>query len=819
MAASQALIPYDCHSKNAVAKIEQDPRSGWALVLDALRNPSPGRTLEQVYLGLGKVAEKQANRVAYTLGLGPHVIARKLTSYFGNGEERVERLKLLRTSVPPKLKKQCLKLVKYTLPTESANTQCQAFGEIVNLVTLFAELRGTLLRAKFLDGATSVDTISPLWDRPGATGPEWEFWKTLAATCLSESNISAMVEVRRTPELTKCGRDGLSVIECLLIGLGCSGVSEPSGGLCIRYLSGILALPGFWLDRGSVHADVAHKLCRELIRVLKDIGVDVLVLGPIDKSEPIFNYEGVDLLASTLLTGISSWFGGLSEEDWILQPWFDSCGDVVRLLRRPRAAELLPLSSDCATRNFAHFPTAYEDVQLNIVVDSDGTTADNLNTARDDSRADLQNRNNSTTSIHSQNSDQNDIHTVGSLDDDHHDPQTEESDRDSTLGLSQNEASISENENPDSFDISADDAEELKSGPRYSQRTDSNEGPDSGDSEIDETASRHGASNSTPYRSLETLAKDLETALLDKQGGHADKGSLDDAEEALPSVLHMDKGLDFDTADEILFRTGIIYKQQGKYEDSLGCFDRILKNPPSPLTQADIWFQIGHVHEQQKDYVRAKDAYEYILRNDPNDVKALQQLGWLYQQDGSPFHNQDLAIQYFTKSLEVDATDAEGWYLLGRTYMGCQQYNKAYEAYQQAVYRDGRNPTFWCSIGVLYFQINQYRDALDAYSRAIRLNPYISEVWVDLGSLYENCNNQISDAIDAYTRASELDPDNPIVSQRLTLLKDGQVPPATLNLQDVHPVHECGRSPVWTYRAGATKLGLWAHSICHGFAV
>lgn len=41
--------------------------------------------------------------------------------------------------------------------------------------------------------------------------------------------------------------------------------------------------------------------------------------------------------------------------------------------------------------------------------------------------------------------------------------------------------------------------------------------------------------------------------------------------------------------------------------------------------------------------------------------------------------------------------------------MAEQNYNKAYEAYQQAVYRDSRNPTFWCSIGVLYFQINQVR--------------------------------------------------------------------------------------------------------------
>ncbi|KAJ3489389.1 hypothetical protein NLI96_g2166 [Meripilus lineatus] len=266
-------------------------------------------------------------------------------------------------------------------------------------------------------------------------------------------------------------------------------------------------------------------------------------------------------------------------------------------------------------------------------------------------------------------------------------------------------------------------------------------------------------------------------------------GSLDHAEEAFSSVLKMDK--DFDKANEILFRLGIIYKQQGKYAESLECFDRILRNPPNPLAYADIWFQIGHVYEQQRDHVRARDAYERVVRDNPGHAKVLQQLGWLYHQDGSSFQNQDLAIQYLTKSLEADPSDAQSWYLLGRAYMAGQKYNKAYEAYQQAVYRDGRNPTFWCSIGVLYFQINQYRDALDAYSRAIRINPYISEVWFDLGSLYESCNNQISDAIDAYTRAAELDRSNTAIAQRLELLRTAQATggaiPAAPGPQDVHP--------------------------------
>ena len=75
---------------------------------------------------------------------------------------------------------------------------------------------------------------------------------------------------------------------------------------------------------------------------------------------------------------------------------------------------------------------------------------------------------------------------------------------------------------------------------------------------------------------------------------------------------------DFEKANEIYFRLGIIYKQQQKFNMSLEvglglgqiwgsvsriiqCFKYIVQDPPRPLTEEDIWFQIGHVHEQQKD--------------------------------------------------------------------------------------------------------------------------------------------------------------------------------------------------------------------------
>ena len=249
-------------------------------------------------------------------------------------------------------------------------------------------------------------------------------------------------------------------------------------------------------------------------------------------------------------------------------------------------------------------------------------------------------------------------------------------------------------------------------------------------------------------------------------------GSLEHAEETFSSVVRTNP--DYEKANEIYFRLGIIYKQQGQYESSLECFQYILNNPPRPLTGMDIWFQIGHVHEQQGAYDLAKEAYEHVLSENTDHAKVLQQLGALYMQPDSGFQNEEKALELLHLSLDSDPNDQQTWYLVGRSYMNTQEYNKAYDAYQQAVYRDGKNPALWCSIGILYFQISQFHDALGAFSRSIRLNPYIPEIWLNLGILYETCNNQTSDAIDAYRRTLELEPENTIIQQRLQLLQNAE---------------------------------------------
>lgn len=251
-------------------------------------------------------------------------------------------------------------------------------------------------------------------------------------------------------------------------------------------------------------------------------------------------------------------------------------------------------------------------------------------------------------------------------------------------------------------------------------------------------------------------------------------GSLDNALEAFLAVLSISP--DFERADEVCFCIGIIYKEQQKFDEALKYFNKVVvaANPPPPLTRADGWYQIGHVNELKRDIPAALDMYKQALAENPKHPKTLQNFGWLEHQHN---HNSTEAIRLLKRSAELDSTDGQTWYLLGRVYMALREFRQAYDAYQQAVYRDGRNATFWCSIGVLYYQMNQYRDAMDAYSRAIRLNPYVSEVWYDLGTLYESCG-QNADAIDAYRRAAELSPENTQITARLAVLESSVNPSA-----------------------------------------
>ncbi|KAF8185488.1 P-loop containing nucleoside triphosphate hydrolase protein, partial [Mycena galopus ATCC 62051] len=279
-----------------------------------------------------------------------------------------------RRLLTPEEELKCKHLTRYwqrvcqgTLPhraTESSKTQCQAFERIC-----------------MQDVPVLVDKLSALWNRSdNPTDTYWSFWRTFTATCLSETTIAVMLEETPVSQLTTCPKDGgsLSLIERLLVAHSCETdtASAISNALCIRYLAGILELPGFWMNMGSVHTDVARKLCGEMVRVLKAISIDILPSEEFPRSEVPFDYDGVDVLADAILVGISSWLRQMNPTEWPLQSWYLHFREGVHLLRGPISAALLPKSfSRASSDSFEKdIPTIYREVELDAMVETSTKT-------------------------------------------------------------------------------------------------------------------------------------------------------------------------------------------------------------------------------------------------------------------------------------------------------------------------------------------------------------------------------------------------------------------------------------------------------------
>ncbi|KAF8185493.1 P-loop containing nucleoside triphosphate hydrolase protein [Mycena galopus ATCC 62051] len=130
------------------------------------------------------------------------------------------------------------------------------------------------------------------------------------------------------------------------------------------------------MNMGSVHTEVARKLCAEMVRVLKDISIDILPSEEFPRSEVPFDYDGVDVLADAILVGISSWPRQINPTEWPVQPWHLHLREVVHLLRGPISAALLPKSFSRASSDAfeKHIPTIYREVELDVMVETSTKT-------------------------------------------------------------------------------------------------------------------------------------------------------------------------------------------------------------------------------------------------------------------------------------------------------------------------------------------------------------------------------------------------------------------------------------------------------------
>ncbi|KAJ6572088.1 hypothetical protein B0H19DRAFT_1231662 [Mycena capillaripes] len=342
-----------------------------------------GRTLYEGFLSLELATEKHANRAAYKLGMGPHAATRRIQAFLGNGKDRERKLLELGRKSLLALEKDCVRLMKYALPSETSETQIDTFKSLVMLTTRYPGVRRLFVKSRKVNN--SEEDISALWDRPHeASSAEWDLYRNFAAACLADGDVCSIVEESEpnsSVQVLAPAQEGetvegparlisptgagerLGVVELLLVAADCPGTSNFSSRISIRYLGGILELSSFWVQTGSFYESVVRKILVKTKTLLEDLGLDSPDIDPtIAIAEA--DTEGIDILCQALVLGVRSWILEKPVAELMSQYWYQGVWRVLQLLRQPLAAEILPGSWALATSQELDglFPTLYTDV-------------------------------------------------------------------------------------------------------------------------------------------------------------------------------------------------------------------------------------------------------------------------------------------------------------------------------------------------------------------------------------------------------------------------------------------------------------------------
>ncbi|KAF7333883.1 Non-specific serine/threonine protein kinase [Mycena venus] len=166
-------------------------------------------------------------------------------------------------------------LLKYTRPKSySIDTQLVTFKILIAMITRYPGLRRHFCDHKDLRNSEnqSGTDFENLWRRHlQSCGEEWNFYRELAAFCISENDLAKLVEADKPSEVAvvKLEEGNLNKVPIeTLLGWCRSGPEfEPPRICAIHHLGGILALPSFW-QKGRSDEE-------RFLVVLSDISVDV----------------------------------------------------------------------------------------------------------------------------------------------------------------------------------------------------------------------------------------------------------------------------------------------------------------------------------------------------------------------------------------------------------------------------------------------------------------------------------------------------------------------------------------------------------------
>ncbi|WP_407556283.1 tetratricopeptide repeat protein [Winogradskyella sp. 4-2091] len=179
-------------------------------------------------------------------------------------------------------------------------------------------------------------------------------------------------------------------------------------------------------------------------------------------------------------------------------------------------------------------------------------------------------------------------------------------------------------------------------------------------------------------------------------------------------------------------------------------------------TFVGAYIEKGKVLEKLKKHDEAIENYKITLALEDPTSFALLRIGHCY----SKLNQDDLAIQFFKKTIDEDPLLDKGWIAITRFYMKRLDYQNALDYIKRAVAIDGDNVLYWKLFATVNKRLNFLEEAEQGYKRTIELGNYELDTWLNRTDILISLG-EYQAAIFNLLQATEFYPENSEVEYRL----------------------------------------------------
>jgi tetratricopeptide (TPR) repeat protein len=172
--------------------------------------------------------------------------------------------------------------------------------------------------------------------------------------------------------------------------------------------------------------------------------------------------------------------------------------------------------------------------------------------------------------------------------------------------------------------------------------------------------------------------------------------------------------------DDVDLSKGIEFFKQGKYDDAIEYFEKVIEKFPSSTA---AYYNLGISYLRKGDVDQAITSLEKAVESNPEAIEAYFALGECYFNKGES----EKAMQSFSRALELQPDNPKAYYNLGIVYYKHDRLEEALTSFEKTINLDPNFSSAYYQAALACIKKGDFKKAIDYLENFLKLEPNAPE--------------------------------------------------------------------------------------------